>query len=276
LIRQALKEDRAASDITTRALIPAQQRSTAELAAKQTACVCGLRIVQKIFQRLNPRVKLTFFCRDGERVQKGKVIARLKGRTQAILKGERVALNFLSRLSGIATLTFAFTSLVKHYPVVVLDTGKTTPGLRALEKWAVRCGGGQNHRFDLQSMALIKDNHIAAAKKAALPDLVKQVKNKTRKPLEVEVTNLKQLREVLFSHPDIILLDNMSLQQMRLAVHLNRAFYSQTKKKILLEASGKVTLKNVRSIARTGVDRISVGALTHSAPSIDFSLEIVK
>jgi len=194
---------------------------------------------------------------------------RFKGRTRALLSGERTALNFLSYLSGISTLTNQYVKAIKGYPAHILDTRKTTPGLRTLEKMAVRVGGGKNHRFNLNDMVMIKDNHrIAQARQSSIQDAIKKVRQRTSKPLCVEVDNLEEYKQALQADPCIILLDNMSTSQKK-AVEIRACL----KKKFLLEASGGITLKNIRQVAKTGIDRISIGAITHSPPTIDFTME---
>lgn len=273
IITLAMKEDAVDHDVTTNLLVAKDQVSAAAIISRENAVVCGLKIAARIFQKYSRAVRLQFHCQDGARIQKNDRVVSLKGPTAAILSCERVTLNFLSHLSGIATLTGEFVKRVAPLNVRIFDTRKTTPGLRLLEKMAVRCGGGENHRFDLSDMVLIKDNHRIAGQKAlSLSGAVALVRRKTQKTIEVEVDTLSQFKEALPSGPDIILLDNMSCSTMRQAVKLNRAAGHPC----LLEASGGVTLRNVGAIAQTGVDRISVGALTHSARGINFSMEFLS
>lgn len=271
LIGQALGEDRVHRDITTKYLIPEDALSEAFIIVREEGVVCGLNIVKKIFKKLDPKVKFRVNRSDGDKVKKNDKILFIKGKARALLSGERVSLNFLSLLSGIATLTHAFVKKVSPHKVKIMDTRKTPPGLRALAREAVRCGGGVNHRFDLSAMVFIKDNHrVTPHNGLSLKEAVVHVRRKTSKPIEVEVDNMAQLKQAFGAHPDIILLDNMTVKQIKKAVVLNR----KNKHRSLLEASGGVNLKNVRSIARTGVDRISIGALTHSPKAIDFSMEM--
>ena len=271
IVAQALAEDIHGKDITTDFLVDPQHISHAHIIAKEDAVVCGLAIVKVIFKKLNPRLRLKFYVQDGQKVRKGDKIVHLKGHTRAILSGERVALNFLGYLSGISTLTHHFVQKIRPYRVKILDTRKTIPGLRALEKTAVRYGGGVNHRFNLNEMVLIKDNHRHANhKNLTIPEAIRLVRQKTAKPVEIEVDTLAQFRQALDADPDMILLDNMPPRTLRKAVRLKKA----SRKRCILEASGGVNLKNVVAVAKTGVDHISVGALTHSSKDINFSMEI--
>ncbi|MGQ9780248.1 MAG: carboxylating nicotinate-nucleotide diphosphorylase [Bacillota bacterium] len=267
LITAALREDRADFDVTSAAVIPPEFTGRARIIAKEEGVLAGLPVAATVFAALDGGLTFISFCGDGDRVSPGKVVAEIRGRLRPILAGERVALNFLQHLSGIATATAALVERVKGYPVKILDTRKTTPGLRALEKYAVRVGGGANHRFSLADMLIIKDNHIAAAggvaeavrraRAAAPPFLL----------LEVEAENEEQVREALAAGADVIMLDNMSPAEMRRMVALVAG-------RAKLEASGNITLENVAEVAATGVDYISVGYITHSAPALDLSLEV--
>lgn len=270
LIQNAIEEDRVHHDITTKTLIDKKQISSAYILTRQDAIGCGFEIVKTIFKTVDPRVKIAAYYKDGSALKKNEPVVFLHGATRSLLSAERVALNFLGHLSGIATLTQQFVQAIKPYKTKILDTRKTTPGLRALEKYAVKCGGGENHRRDLSDMILIKDNHLLS-KTYSLAETVAIVRKKTKKEIEVEVDTLEQFKEILPQNPDMILLDNMSLGEMKQAVALKR----KNRAKTLLEASGGVNLKTVKNIAATGVDRISVGQLTHSAPVVDFSLEFV-
>ena len=271
IVLQALQEDRAFQDITTRLLIGKNKTSQAYIVTKENAVICGLEIARRIFQKLDPHIQIRSAYKDGNKVTKNKKVLFLKGKTRAILSGERVALNFLSHLSGIATLTNQFVKAAGNPKVKIMDTRKTTPGWRDLERLAVKVGGGTNHRHDLADMVMVKDNHLlAVGKKMALPKIIRHLRRKTKKTLEIEVDNLVQLKAALTASPDIILLDNMTAAQLRQAVKINK----QNKKPSRLEASGGISIKNIRLIAQTGVDRISIGALTHSAGAIDFSLEL--
>ncbi len=271
IVRQALKEDIANGDITTHLLIHKNQISKAFIVTREKAVISGLDVVREVFKILHPAIRIYFHCKNGQRVKPHTKLLTLFGKTQALLTGERVALNFLSHLSGIATLTAQF---VKNVPghIKILDTRKTTPGLRFLERQAVRSGGGFNHRTNLNDMVLIKDNHkIACKNKMPLSQMVQLAKSRTRKPVEIEVGNLKEFNEALNTRADIILLDNMAPADIRKAVKSAGAIHPRP----LLEISGRINLKNIRSYAQTGVDRISIGALTHSIKSIDMSLELL-
>jgi len=268
LIEEALFEDIGPGDITSEAVIPDEASATAEIIAKQDLVLAGILIIREVFRKLDPWVQFTPLAHDGSKVQSGSIIAQVQGRTRSLLAGERVALNLLQHLSGIATHTAKFVEILKGSRAEILDTRKTLPGLRALEKYAVRMGGGRNHRFGLYDGVLIKDNHIEAVggiKEAV--SLAKAGHHLAR--IEVEVENLKDLEEALNAKADIIMLDNMSIADMTEAVRIVNG-------RVALEASGNVTLDNVREIAETGVDMISIGALTHSVTAADISLKIVQ
>lgn len=270
IVRTALKEDIGSGDITTQLLFSAPYKVKAKITAQENGIVCGLDIAKLVFRLLDKKVKIVQKLKDGQTLNKGKTICILEGNAKALLTGERTALNFIGRLSGIATLTCAFVNKTKPFGAKVLDTRKTTPGLRSLEKYAVRCGGGSNHRFGLWDQVLVKDNHLSAvSKKNDLKVIVQNLRKKTKKKIEVEVQNLRELKKVLEAKPDIIMLDNMSLKDIRKAVKLTR------NSRVKLEVSGGVTLHNIRAIASAGVDRISIGALTHSARSLNFSMEVI-
>ncbi len=262
----ALAEDIGAGDVTTEATVPEDAVGTGELLLKETGVVCGLRAAESTFRALDPEIRFEALASDGDEVAHAPAtVARVTGSERAILTGERVALNFLGRLSGIATLTRRYVDAIEGTGAAVLDTRKTTPGLRALEKHAVACGGGHNHRFGLDDAVLIKDNHLRAA--GSVADAVRLVGVTTDLPIEVECETLAQVGEALELGVDAILLDNMTLDELREAVSL-------TAGRARLEASGGVNLDTIRAIAETGVDEISVGALTHSARSLDVSLEL--
>jgi nicotinate-nucleotide pyrophosphorylase (carboxylating) len=268
-VRAALAEDLGlAGDITTDPIVPADARGVAALVARKPGVIAGLDLAEAAFRTLDPEVQFTRVIDDGGKVEGGGTIAKIKGRTRALLTGERTALNFFGRLSGIATLTSAYVEAVKGTKTRIACTRKTTPGLRAFEKFAVRCGGGVNHRFGLYDAVLVKDNHIAAAGglEAALKLLRPRAGHMVR--VEVEVDTLQQLEEALQFPIDAVLLDNMDMATLKKAVALVNS-------KVLTEASGGVTLETVGEIAATGVDLISVGALTHSARNLDSSLEWV-
>lgn len=268
----ALEEDGAHDDVTTRALVPPDQWGAGAIVAKDDGIVAGLPVAAAAMTALDEEIAFDTLVADGDRVSAGTRLAEVEGSMASILSTERVALNFLQRLSGIATLTREFVDAVVGTKAIILDTRKTTPGLRQLERYAVRCGGGQNHRFNLASGVLIKDNHIAAVRSRGIDDLsdivtlARQTAPHTQR-IEVEVTNLVMLREALDGGADIILLDNMDVDEIRSCVELVAG-------RALVEASGGITLDNVRAIAATGVDYISIGRLTHSAPSLDISLDV--
>jgi nicotinate-nucleotide pyrophosphorylase (carboxylating) len=266
LIARALLEDIGSGDVTTEATIPPDAVSTAILLAKQDLVLAGLDIAGEVFHTLDPSIQLSAFAKDGDRVTKGTEIGKLSGSTRSLLKGERVALNLLQHLSGIATLTAQYVEKVQGLKARVLDTRKTIPGLRQLEKYAVRMGGGRNHRIGLYDMVLIKDNHIKAA--GSISKAVAAAKKKASGlKIEVETSTLAEVREALAAQADIIMLDNMSPGMMREAVRIISS-------RALVEASGNVTLETIRGIAETGVDFISSGSLTHSAPAADISMKI--
>jgi nicotinate-nucleotide pyrophosphorylase (carboxylating) len=273
IVQAALREDIGTGDVTTRLTISPKRMSEANIFYKQRAVVCGLELARMVFQSLDPGITFSAHVREGELVRPGQRIVHLRGKSRAILTGERVALNFLSYLSAIATHTRDFCEAIKPSRAIILDTRKTTPTLRVLERYAVCVGGGKNHRFDLGEMALLKDNHrVLAARPGDLARVVRELHNKTHKPVEIEVDTLEEFKEVLAASPEMVLLDNMSVAEMRRAVKIVRSL--PRGRRPLLEASGGVTLKRVKAIAQTGVDRISIGALTHSRSSIDVSLEI--
>lgn len=275
LILQALKEDAPHGDITTEAIVHEDATGKAIIVAKRDGVICGLPIAAKVFWLLDSGAVFEAKVREGEWISAGQILADVKGKLRALLTGERTALNFLQRLSGIATLTRRFVEKVAPYGVKIADTRKTTPLLRALEKYAVRCGGGVNHRFSLSDGVLIKDNHIRAA--GSIAEAVKRVKTRIHHLLriEVEAQSLDQVREALECDVDAILLDNFSIDEIRQAVQITHDWSHRTgRPKPLIEVSGGVTLDNVEAIAQTGIDLISVGALTHSAPALDISMEI--
>jgi nicotinate-nucleotide pyrophosphorylase (carboxylating) len=270
-IARALAEDLGPGDITSECFIPAGHRSTARLIAKENAILAGTAAATEVFGQVDPPIEITILRNDGEALSPGDLILTATGLTRALLSAERTALNFLQRLSGIATLTRRFVDAVAGTKAIILDTRKTTPGLREFERLAVRAGGGTNHRFGLFDRVLAKDNHLAiTGDTAGLQRGIDEAKK--RQPdivVEIEADTLDQVRLLSNLHGvDIILLDNMSNDQLREAVEIRGA------KKILLEASGGVNLDTVAAIAATGIDHISVGALTHSARAIDLSLEI--
>jgi nicotinate-nucleotide pyrophosphorylase (carboxylating) len=265
IIRLALAEDIGTEDVTTRCIVPPDLVLTGKFVAKESGVVAGLAVAQLTFNLLDSQVCFEPYLTDGEPVRAGQTIAVIEGPAPAMLSGERVALNFMQRMSGIATLSRRFVNAVAGTKAVILDTRKTAPGLRRLDKWAVRLGGAANHRFGLDDMVLIKENHITAA--GSITEAVSRVRayDAQRRPVEVEVKNLAELREALSLRVDRILLDNMSLTTINEAVRIANG-------QSPLEASGNVTLETVTQIAATGVDFISVGALTHSVTALDISL----
>jgi nicotinate-nucleotide pyrophosphorylase (carboxylating) len=271
-VRAALDEDIAAGDVTSAAMIEEESVSRARMMAREPLVAAGLELAEIAFRELSSMVEVSRRVKDGALAQANDVLMELVGSTRALLTAERVALNFVQRLSGIATLTAKFVEAVRGTRAQILDTRKTTPGLRRLEKYAVTCGGGKNHRFGLFDMVLIKDNHLAALareKPNAIGAAVQRARRKYPKlKVEVEADSLEQVGQALDAGADIILLDNMNVEQLRQAVHLV-AGRAQT------EASGGVTLGTVRAIAETGVDLISVGALTHSATAVDVGLDFL-
>lgn len=268
LIEAGLREDVGDGDITTNLLIPASSRTTAVLIAKADGIIAGLPLSELIFKKLDPNSEFDAKIHDGDRVAKGQLIATITGAYRALLTGERLALNFMQRLSGIATETAKYVEAVKDFKTEILDTRKTVPGLRLLDKYAVKTGGGTNHRIGLFDMVLIKDNHISVA--GGITNAVNAIKsnlsNKSIK-IEVETTSLDEVREALAVGVDIIMLDNMDTPTMAEAVKIIAG-------KAKVEASGNMNLARVREVASTGVDYISIGALTHSVTALDISQKI--
>jgi nicotinate-nucleotide pyrophosphorylase (carboxylating) len=267
-VRTALLEDIGhGADLTTDAIVPPDRMARAQIAARKSGVIAGLDVAALAFQLLDEPTEFTVLRDDGERVQPGDVVAEISGSARALLTGERTALNFLCRLSGIATATRNLVDLVAGTNAQIVDTRKTTPGLRALEKYAVRCGGGSNHRFGLDDAVLVKDNHLALAGSihAAVAAVRARVGHMVK--VEIEVDTLEQLRAALDEPIDAVLLDNMSPEQLTQAVRM-------VNKRVLTEASGGVTADNIVAIAASGVDLISVGWLTHSAPALDLGLDI--
>ena len=267
IIQHALEEDIGDGDVTTLCTIPADATLQGRFIAKADGLLAGLEVARLTFALVDERVQVEFSCQDGDAVGKGQVFGTINGPTRALLIGERTALNFLQRMSGIATMTHHFVAAAKPYRAAILDTRKTAPGLRLLDKWAVKLGGGENHRSGLFDMVLIKNNHITAV--GSITAAVRRVRDcdDRHRPIEVEVRTLDELKEALALQPDRILLDNMSLDQMREAVEIAAGH-------VPLEASGNVTLDTVKAIAATGVDFISSGALTHSVKALDIHLTL--
>ncbi len=266
----ALKEDLGSGDVTTAALIPEDHVSEALLVAKGDIVLAGLPFAERVFQLVDSSLIFKSLKREGSRVGKGSIIARAKGKTAGLLIAERTALNLLQRMSGIATLTNEYIEAVRGLNVAITDTRKTAPGLRFFDKYAVSMGGGMNHRYGLYDGVLIKDNHIAAAGGVGKAVKLARASAHHLLKIEVEVNNISEVKEALSAGADIIMLDNMDVDMMKKAVGVIR----QKKSGVLIEASGNMNLDNIREAAETGVDLISVGALTHSAPAADLSLQI--
>ena len=272
LVKAALKEDAPHGDVTTRALLNPSLQAQAHVVAKQDLTLAGVAVLHTVYRVMDPAVTVTVAFQDGAPLEAGQTFATLQGPAHSILGGERVALNFLQHLSGIATLTARFKAEIRQYPAVLVDTRKTIPGLRRLEKWAVALGGGTNHRMTLSDGVLIKDNHMVLLE--AQGTTIREVCRKARERLSrqfricVEVENLKHIEQALDGGADMLLLDNMPPALVQEAVDL-------VKGKAHIEVSGGITLENVREYAATGVDSVSIGALTHSAPAVDISLDVL-
>lgn len=267
LMETSLDEDIGSGDVTTQATIPSKTVATGRLLAKQEGVVCGLSLISIIFKLRTRKAQIKLLAKDGDFIKPGMVLAEITSPAAALLEVERVVLNYIQRLSGIATLTRQYVDLVKDTHAAILDTRKTTPLLRFLEKYAVACGGGTNHRFGLYDQVLIKDNHIDVA--GGIDEAIRRVRNKSPEMMiEVEARTFDEVKRAVQMLPDIILLDNMTTSEMKKCVQYVDG-------RCQLEASGGVNLKTVHKIALTGVNRISIGALTHSAPSVDLSLKVV-
>jgi len=279
LLTLAMDEDIGPGDLTSDILIDTETGAEAEMVARDAGTVAGLELVEAICHRVDGRLAVSLATDDGTRVVRGDVLCRIEGPVRPLLTVERTLLNFVQVLSGIATYTARFVEAVKHTGALILDTRKTTPGWRYLEKYAVRMGGGTNHRRGLYDGVLIKDNHMAVRAPdhvgETIAGLVREARQRVSEgiPIQVEVERLDYLEEVLVAEPDVVLLDNMKPHRLREAVRRRDRLFSGGKGPAL-EASGGITLRNVRTVAETGVDRISVGALTHSAPVLDISLDI--
>jgi nicotinate-nucleotide pyrophosphorylase (carboxylating) len=279
-IEAAIREDLGKGDITTDFLVPSSAQAVARIIANEKAVLGGTEAAAEVFRRIDPALQVELRHKDGMNVNSGDAVMEIRGPTRPILKSERVALNFLQRLSGIATLTRKFVDAAANPQVKILDTRKTTPGLRVLEKAAVVAGGGANHRFGLFDMVLVKDNHLTVCGLATLRENLRRLReNNPQIRIEIEADHLEQVRTFLqIDEIDVILLDNMKPAQIREAVALGKMVGRDRRARqgdrVRFEASGGVTLKNIRQIAATGVDYISIGALTHSAHAIDLSLEI--
>lgn len=272
IIEEALREDLGEGDLTTALLIPPDLESQAVILTREECVVCGLPIAEMVFKKVDPHLKVEFLAKEGERVRADSDLLMVTGRAGSILTAERTVLNFMQRLSGIASLTASYVEKVKLFKTMILDTRKTTPTLRVLEKYAVRVGGGHNHRKGLFDAILIKDNHMALLRtisNTSLASVIQKARERyPRRWVEVEVSRMEDLQEAIGARPDAILLDNMTSEQMYQAVE-------KIGDKIATEASGNIQLSNVEEMAATGVDRISIGRLTHSVRSIDLSLEFL-
>ena len=269
LIQQALEEDIGNEDVTTNAVMPEYKKGEVKLICKQDGVICGLNVFERVFKLLDEKTTLQFFVKDGDEIRKGQILAVVSGDIRVLLSGERVALNFLQRMSGVATYTRSVAKMLEGSRTRLLDTRKTTPNMRVFEKYAVRVGGGYNHRYNLSDGVLLKDNHIGAAggvKRAV--EMAREYAPFVRK-IEVEVESLAMCKEALEAGADIIMLDNMSVDEMKKAVEMIAG-------RAVTECSGNVTLENIANIKQAGVDFVSSGALTHSAPILDLSLKELK
>lgn len=268
LIKTALLEDINYVDITTDYLIPEEQENEAKFLAKADGVLCGIEVALRVFTLIQPDFQYEVFIHDGEEVKKGDIIAKIKGKTRTILKGERTALNLLQHMSGISSMTNRIVKIVEGTNASIADTRKTLPGMRSLQKYAVTVGGGKNHRFNLSDAAMLKDNHVDAG--GGITNAVTKLRTKLghMAKVELEVRTLDELREALSVDVDVIMLDNMDNDTMREAVKIADG-------KALLEASGGITEETIRDVAETGVDIISIGALTHSVKAFDISLKII-
>lgn len=269
LIKMALKEDISTEDVSTNAVMKEYKKGAVQLICKQDGVICGLEVFARVFKILDENTQINFYVKDGDKVAKSQRIADLTGDIRVLLQGERTALNFLQRMSGIATYTAEVAALLEGSGTKLLDTRKTTPNMRIFEKYAVRCGGGNNHRYNLSDGVMLKDNHIGAA--GGIANAVKAAKEYSSfvRKIEVEVETLEQCKEAVEAGADIIMLDNMSVENMKKAVALIGG-------RALTECSGNVTRENIKNIIFTGVDYVSSGALTHSAPILDLSLKNLR
>jgi nicotinate-nucleotide pyrophosphorylase (carboxylating) len=271
IVARALAEDLSWGDVTTESLVPNELGAKAAIIVKDRGVLAGIEVVGVVFEQVDAALEFKAVARDGQDVSPGDVIGTVEGTVSSILKGERVALNFLQRLSGIASETRRYVQAVEGLPTQILDTRKTTPGLRVLEKYAVKVGGGRNHRMHLGDGILIKDNHLLVHRSVGggLKEAIAQAKKEASGSVEVEVRSVEEALEASEAGAGVVMLDNMKIEEMRRAVEL-------VKGRALLEASGGITLDNVRAVAETGVDFISVGAITHSPKALDISLEVEK
>ena len=266
LIMMALREDITSEDVSTNAVMPKAQKGTVDLIAKEDGVIAGLQVYARVFTLLDDKTEIEFFCQDGEEVKNGQLLARVTGDIRVLLSGERVALNYLQRMSGIATYTREVTKLLEGSSLTLLDTRKTTPNCRVFEKYAVRVGGGNNHRYNLSDGVLLKDNHIGAAGSVAKAVAMAKAYAPFVRKIEIEVESLEQVKEAVEAGADIIMLDNMTPEQMKEAVEVMDG-------RAETECSGNVTKENIARIREVGVDYVSSGALTHSAPILDISMK---
>ena len=274
LIEKALSEDLGNGDVTTDAIVPPEIVSTAFLFNKTSGVLAGIDVAKKVFYRFDPKLEFNEYCRDGDQINNGQKIAEITGSVASILNGERTALNFLGRMSGIATQTAGFVKIIEGCHAKILDTRKTIPTMRHLDKYAVRVGGGSNHRFGLFDMVLIKDNHIAVAGgiRIAVDEVVSSLKNKDQMKIEVECKTYEEVLEAVYTQVDIIMLDNMEILEIEKSIEAIREVSAANNKTIRIEVSGNINADNIKDIAETGVDYISIGSLTHSVVSHDFTL----
>lgn len=274
LIIQALHEDLGTGDITTKAIVPRKIISTAYLFNKTPGVLAGIDVAKKVFQQVDPKLEFNICCKDGHAIKNGVKIAEITGSVSSILQAERTALNFLGRMSGIATLTAKYVNMVNDHHAKILDTRKTIPTMRHLDKYAVTVGGGSNHRFGLFDMVLIKDNHIAIAGgiRIAVDQVVSSLKNRDKIKVEIECKSLDEVLEAIYTPVDIIMLDNMDIADIEASVDAIRESSAETGRTIRIEASGNVDMGTVKGIAAAGVDYISIGELTHSVTNHDFTL----
>lgn len=266
LIMMALREDITSEDVSTNAVMPMEQKGSVDLIAKEDGVMAGLPVYARVFTLLDDKTEVEFFCKDGEQVKKGQLLAKVTGDIRVLLSGERVALNYLQRMSGIATYTKEVAGLLEESGITLLDTRKTTPNCRVFEKYAVRVGGGCNHRYNLSDGVLLKDNHIGAAGSVSKAVAMAKAYAPFVRKIEIEVETLEQVKEAVEAGADIIMLDNMTPEQMKEAVKLING-------RAETECSGNVTKENIEKIREVGVDYVSSGALTHSAPILDISMK---
>jgi nicotinate-nucleotide pyrophosphorylase (carboxylating) len=267
IIGNALAEDLSFGDVTTQALIPLDLEGRAYFLVKGDGVLAGIEVALAVFQHVDPALRMEVLIQDGARVRSGDVVATIKGKVASILRAERTALNFLCHLSGLATETARYVAMVEDCKAQITDTRKTTPGMRVLEKYAVRIGGGRSHRMHLGDWVLIKDNHLAALSAVGLKEAIELARQSSPLKVEIEVGSVGEAEEALDAGADIIMLDNMAVGEIKKVVKLARGH-------ALIEASGDITLENVRHVAEAGVDLISIGAITHSARALDISLEL--